>query len=384
LRQPKGRAREYSAEGAASFASDLPIPENLSHTESMRNNLFESATSGARIGLVLLVWVVWGQLAVAGGDRLFVDDEVLDVTLRAPFTSLMRQEKSAPDVAGSLELGDGTAIPVTYNKYGISRLRECQLASLVITVDTGDVEGTPFEGLHVLRLVTPCRLRGDYDKYITLEYLVYRSYAVLAEPALGVRLARVQFQDIEKPTKERTGYAFFIEDIVRAAARSGQMWLDIQWQGLDDVDAAQLTLMTLFQYMVGNTDWSAVRSRPDERCCHNVAVLGQEGGDVNTLLPFDFDQVGLVNPPYAAPPDPSVGIRRVTDRKFRGLCEHNAELAGAIAVFNERRSDLERLFQDERLPYPKSRDDAWKYIEDFYDTINDPQKLEKRILNECR
>jgi hypothetical protein len=251
-------------------------------------------------------------------------------------------------------------------------------------VDSEGVDGTPFEGLSVLRLVTPCRLVGNYDRYTLLEYLVYRSYAVLGAPALRVRLARVQFEDTEKPAKDRTGYAFFIEDIGHAAARYGQRWLDIQSQKLDDLDPAQLTLMTVFQYMIGNTDWSAVRGRPNERCCHNVAVFGEEGGGLNTVVPFDFDQVGLVNPPYAAPPDPSLGLRRVTDRKYRGLCEHNSELASAIAVVNERRSDLERLFNDRKLPYPKARDQAWKYVDEFYDTINNPRKLEKRILNDCR
>jgi hypothetical protein len=350
----------------------------------MRNKMFEKAAPGAMSALVFLMSVAWGQVAAATVDRLFIDDEVFDVTLRAPFTSLMRQAKDAPDVAGSLELEDGTSISMTCNKYGISRLRECQLASLVITVGDETVDGTPFEGHRVLRLVTPCRLVGDYDKYTVLEYLVYRSYALLTEPAIRVRLVRVQFEDIEKPDKERTGYAFFIEDIGRAAARYGLTWLDIQSQHLVDLDAEQLTLMTLFQYMVGNTDWSAVRARPDERCCHNVAVFGEKGGSHNTVVPFDFDQVGLVNPPYAAPPDPNLGIRRVTDRKFRGLCGYNSKLAGAIAVFNERRNDLEGLFKDQRLPYRKERDRAWKYIEDFFDTINDPRKLEKRILDDCR
>ena len=138
----------------------------------MTNNLFEKAASGARFGLVLLAWVAWAQSAAAASDRLFIDDEVLHVTLRAPLTSLMRQERSAPDVPGSLQLGDGTAIPVTCNKYGISRLRECQLASLKITVGAEVVDGTPLEGLDVLRLVTPCRLAASYDKYIVLEYLV--------------------------------------------------------------------------------------------------------------------------------------------------------------------------------------------------------------------
>ena len=337
------------------------------------------------LGLILLFVVCTASnQSVAAGELIFAADDVFDLTIRAPFTRLMRQAGGAAGVGGSLELSDGTSVPMSCNKYGISRLRECDLASLQITVDASEVHGTPFEGRKILRLVTPCRLRGQYDRYIMLEYLVYRSYAVIADPALRVRLAQVRFHDSEKSGRVQTGYAFFIEDIGQAAARRGQVWLDIQSQRTSNLDPAQLTMMTLFQYMVGNTDWSAVKGRPNDRCCHNVAVFGEEGVALNTVVPFDFDQTGLVNPPYAAPPDASLGLRRITDRRYRGLCEHNDELAGAIAVFNRKRSELEALFSREDLPYPKDREQALKYINDFYETINDPRKLPKKIINDCR
>jgi hypothetical protein len=323
-----------------------------------------------------------GHSAAEGGS-LFAGDEVFDLTVVAPFATLMRQSADAPDVAGRLELADGATIPMTCSKYGISRLRECDMAPLRITIEASEVDGTVFEGRTTLRLVTPCRLRGGYDEFTVLEYLVYRSYAVIADPALEVRLARVRFEESQKPEKVETGYAFFIEDIGRAAARRDQAWLDIESQGLADLDPAQLSLMTLFQYMVGNTDWSAVRGRPDDRCCHNVAVFGTENGGHNTVVPFDFDQAGLVDAPYAAP-DPGLGIRRVTDRVFRGLCEHNSGLSASIAVFNRKRSELDSLFNDDRLPYPDARKRALKYIDEFYETINNPRKLEKRILKSCR
>jgi hypothetical protein len=335
------------------------------------------------VTLLFMACVAWCASVGAEGS-LFADSEVFDLAIHAPLMKLMRQEAGAPDVSGSLELPDGTSVPVSCNKYGISRLRECDLASLQFTVDANGARGTPFEGRPILRMVTPCRLRGDYDKYTVLEYLVYRSYAVIAEPALRVRLVQVSFRDSEKSTRDQIGYAFFIEDIGQAAARRGQVWLDIQSQRPNDLDAAQLTVMTLFEYMVGSTDWSALTGRPNDRCCHNVAVFGKEGVDLNAVVPFDFDQTGLVNPPYAAPPDPSLGIRRITDRKYRGLCEYNDELAGAIAIFNQKRPELEALFKSDELPYPKDRERALKYIEGFYDTINDPRKLEKNILNDCR
>jgi hypothetical protein len=336
------------------------------------------------VGVVsLFVSMTISVLPAAAGDALFADDAIFELTIRAPFSSLMRQSDDLPDVAGSLELDDGTTITMTCNKYGISRLRECHLASLKITIEEKDVLGTPFEGRRTLRLVTPCRLGGSFDRYTMLEYLVYKSYAEITEPALRVRLVRVRFLDSEKPARSETGYAFFVEDIGRAAARNDRVWLDIEQQEYEDLDAAQFTLMALFQYMVGNTDWSAVRGPPGGRCCHNVAVFGGEGIDHNEALPFDFDQAGLVDSPYAVP-DESLGIRRVTERVYRGRCEDSEHLPAAVAVFNAHRSEIEALFGRHDLPYADARGKALKYIDGFYTTVNDPRKLDKKVIRDCR
>jgi hypothetical protein len=63
---------------------------------------------------------------------------------------------------------------------------------------------------------------------------------------------------------------------------------------------------------------------------------------------------------------------------------HNSELPAAIAVFNQKRAELEALFKDESLPYPKARLSALEYVGDFYDTINDPRRLDKKIVGDCR
>ncbi len=334
--------------------------------------------------VVLLAGIIVNFGTFAGAAEPFLDsDEIFELTIDAPLMKLMRQSEGAPDVTGHLELADGTSIPMTCNKYGISRLRECRLASLVIHVEEGDVRGTPFEGRKLLRIVTPCQLRKDFDSYTLLEYLIYRSYTLITEPALHVRLAHVRLRESNKPAKDTTSYAFFIEDIGEAARRRGRVWCDIQTQEIIDLDAAQLTLMTLFQYMVGNTDWSAVRGRPNERCCHNVAVLGGGDSTLKDVMPFDFDQSGLVDAPYAVP-NPNLKIRRVTQRKYRGLCEHNSLLPDAIAIFNQRRTEITALFDREDLPFPKDRAHALEYIDGFYATINDSKKLEKEIIKACR
>ena len=135
--------------------------------------------------------------------------------------------------------------------------------------------------------------------------------------------------------------------------------------------------------MVGNTDWSIMDGPKGERCCHNTAVLGDETAKPHLLMPYDFDQSGLINAPYAEP-DERLGLRTVLQRKYRGFCAHNDHLPAVLEMFNAHRAELESIFNDESLPYPKARKDAWRYVTRFYDEITDSEKLENRILRTCR
>lgn len=332
----------------------------------------------------MIVAIAWWHGPVVAGDLLFESDEVLKLSIHAPLKSLSSEQGRPEHVTGSIELADGRAIPVAITPYGTSRLRQCTMPMLKFETTTeGGFSDSIFEGYESLRLVTPCHLNSSFDRYVLLEYLAYASYAVIAEPALRVRLVSCRFLDSERPSNEQTRLAFFVEDIGDAADRHHTSWLDLESQDWDDLDPEQLTTMALFQFMIGNTDWSAVAAVEGDRCCHNVAVLRGDEDRHTTLLPFDFDQAGLVNVPYAEP-DRRLKIRSVTERVYRGFCDHNDQLPEAIAYFNLRWPQLEELFSRGDLPDPKSRDRGLKYITSFYDTINSPQKVEKRILSRCR
>jgi hypothetical protein len=317
------------------------------------------------------------------GQGLFESDGVLELKLRVPKEEFLADMAQRPVVKGSIEVEGGNTIPITATTYGDSRLEICTIPLMHLTIDPADARNTMFEGQEALWLVTPCRESGWYGKFVVLEYLTYKSYAVLADKALRVRPASVDIHDTEGSSKVRTRRGFFLEDIGLAAGRLGMAWLDVPSVEFEDLDPAQVTLMTLFQYMVGNTDFSAVSSRVGERCCHNMALFEADDDAGHTLVPFDFDSTGLVNAPYAVV-DKRLGIERVTDRIYRGLCMHNEELHGAIAAFNEKRPELEALFKRSDLPYPKARKRALKYVDGFYRIINDPKKLEEHVVGACR
>ncbi len=339
------------------------------------------STTGAAVLIVAtLSWVIPARAT----EKLFAVNELLDLTITTPLHELVRHPTTDAGTTGTIELAGVEAIPVTLSAYGFSRLEECGSPSLKIELDPETTAGTPFEGHRSLHLVRPCHRGSSFETYVLLEYLVYRCYATIAEPALRTRLVRCRFQDGERPSSDAAHLAFFVEDIGEAAARHDLTWLDIETLEFSALDPDQVTVLALFEYMVGNTDWSALMSTAGERCCHNMAVLGgEEDGARATLLPFDFDYSGLVNPPYAAP-DEKLPIQRVTQRMYRGFCAHNASLPAAVAHFNEKRPSIEALFTDDGLPDPKARARALKYIRAFYDLINDPRKLESRIVRVCR
>jgi hypothetical protein len=327
--------------------------------------------------------VFWPCTIASAEDPLFSTDLILEITIDGPLKKLKRSKSPSTRFTGRLELENGSTVPMELSKYGISRLEKCDLPLFKIEIDEAHADGTPFAGHRTVRMVTPCHHDSAYDRFILLEYLVYRSYGIITEPALRVRLASTRFLDSEKPAFEETGLSFFVEDIGAAAERNGMAWLDIEEQPIEGLSPPQLALFALFQYLVGNTDWSAASAAEGNRCCHNVAILGAQNDQWNTPLPYDFDHAGLVNAPYASP-DRQLPIRSVTQRWYRGLCESNDSISAAIAIFNEKRPELDKLFNDDNLPDPNARKRALKYIDAFYETINDPRQVEKRILSSCR
>jgi hypothetical protein len=327
--------------------------------------------------------VAWPCAIASAEDSLFANDEILEIAISGPLRDLTKKNTAPAKATGHLQLADGTEIPMMFSKYGDSRLEVCDLPLFKIEIDQAGARGTPFQSHPTVRLVTPCHHGSDWDKYTLLEYLAYRSYAVLAEPALRVRLVSTRFLDSERPAFKEKGLSFFIEDIEDAAERYGMKWLDIKSQPISGLNLSQLALLGLFQYMVGNTDWSVVAGGEGERCCHNMAVLGSEDEPLKTLLPFDFDFSGLVAAPYATP-NQKLPIHRVTQRWYRGFCASNTYLPATVDLLNEKRHEIERLFTDDRLPQPKARKRALKYIEASYGTINDPQRFDRRIIQQCR
>ncbi len=184
------------------------------------------------------------------------------------------------------------------------------------------------------------------------------------------------YRDTGRRDRTVERYAFFTEHFSALAARQGAEVLPTENFDPQEADATELATLELFEFMIGNTDWSAVSA-------HNVAHIRTPAGAV-TAVGYDFDFSGLVNAPYALPP-PQLKLRRVTQRLYRGFCHPELDWTQLFAQFLGRRAAIEGVVHNEIAALKDAhRQAALAYLDEFFAIISSPERRQADILDACR
>jgi hypothetical protein len=320
--------------------------------------------------------------ALAAQSALFDDTEPLAITLSFAFNTLCRAGADAdcPDTPGTLTYADrdGTshAVPVAIRARGRFRnvAANCAMPPLSVIFGNGTTD-TLFAGQTLLPLTTHCNeTPSAQEQYVLKELLAYRIYNELTDKSFRVRLARVRYELTGRRTRVVERYAFFTEHFDSLAARNGaQFWATENFDTRTG-DAVQLATLELFEYMIGNTDWSLLRG-------HNIAHLRAADNTV-AAVPYDFDFSGIVNASYATPQLP--GVRRVTQRVYRGFCHPALDWDALFRRFEAKRESINALI--ERMPALEAgqRSQVRGYVDSFYEIIGSPERRQDDIVEECR
>ena len=100
-------------------------------------------------------------------------------------------------------------------------------------------------------------------------------------------------------------------------------------------------------------------------------------------MPYDFDFSGAVNAPYASPP-PQVPIKTVRERWYRGFCQPDSVLLGAIARFRAAKDSIYANVRDvPDLPEGDVRN-VLEYFDDFFKVIENPGAVRREFVRNCR
>src|SRR5688572_20861878 len=318
---------------------------------------------------------------VAASQSVFASDALLELTIRTDLRALLRDRGEVRrDHEGTVRFSqaDGSAdtVAVELRTRGIFRRRPsvCSFPPLRLTTRPRAARQTQLAGERRIKLVTHCRPSDQYEQYVLQEYLIYRAYALLTDLSLRTRLARVTYEDAAGKEKPVTRYAILIEDEDRLAARHRMRAVEDTGTHIARLDPAQTVFMAVFQYFIGNTDWSI-------RALHNIVLLTDSANRV-LPVPYDFDWAGVIATRYAVP-DTSLPIRSVKERLYSGYCGSSEDFEPVFARFRQHRSAIEALYDLEPLEQDE-RDKARRYYAEFYRLIDDPARVRREMLKLCQ
>ncbi len=345
--------------------------------------------------LTVALFLTFSQAVVAQtepGDveirPLFLGHDMLSVRIEAPLTTLMRKRPEDEYLDGSFSYTDsaGQEVKLDLKLRTRGRFRRqkstCNFTPIRLNFGKKQVAGTEFAGQDKLKLVTHCQTRKkSFDQLVLREYLAYRILQTLTDKSFGARLMQITYVNTEKGGDSYTKYGFVIEDNDDIGVRLGMTEAETRGIRARELDGQHANLVSVYEYLIANTDFSLILGPLDDNCCHN-AVLFSSGGAPYTPIPYDFDFSGLVNAPYADP-NPRLKIRSVTQRLYRGRCINNELLEGTFAYFLEKESDIRSLVTDLEALDDKNRKSITKFLDRFFKDISDPKAKERKFVKKC-
>lgn len=341
--------------------------------------------------LPLIITTGFPEIAVAKDPKpLFAEDDVLSIRIEASFKELKRTAARSTDPYPATLIVEGAAPErhaIMLSPRGNSRRNRdlCTFPPLRVTFPEKPADGSIFDGQKGLKLVTHCQTSSSYQQYYLLEYTAYKLLNAITPHSLHVRMAAIDYVEAENGKSDIARFGFFIEDTDDAAKRNDMKEIDTP-----DIEVAQLNpsaaaRYVLFQYMIGNLDWSMHNGPDGDDCCHNTKLVGatKEAQSELIPIPYDFDYSGLVEAPYAVAPQ-ELRLKSVRTRRYRGFCAHDDEARAEAGIIRGMAPELHAVVDAVPELNEKSKRSTHKYLDAFFKDIETDEQLEKRLLKFCR
>ena len=339
---------------------------------TVNNLLGMNLLSGTRFAIVSMFLMFFGAsptLLSAQKETLFDQwtyDEFLKITLEtdlSSFTDGSRFEEEYQDAnfIYENENGEEEIFDMKVRMRGKFRRKNCTFPPLKLNFDKDDLEARGWHNDDEYKLVTPCVDGPVGREYVLKEYLAYKIYQELSDIHFRVQLIKFTITDTES-NKKHKGWGFIIEDGKTLERRYNvDRCSDCYSLSSDQFNQENLRQTAIFQYLIGNADWSVPLMK-------NLEILQNQANTSEYFaVPYDFDYSGIVNPTYATP-NSDYNLTSVRDRVFLSDLT-DEQMQPAIDKLLQEKQDIIDLIKDfKRLSYD-ARQDIISYVESCYELL---------------
>lgn len=316
--------------------------------------------------------------------KIFLEDEPLPIKLSFAIKDVKKNTNDSTYIDTSLfyQLKDGTEheLEIKLRSRGNYRLKNCYFPPIKMKLKKKETKNTLFEGNKHLKLVMPCLLQKDNNDNIVKEYLAYKLFELISPYHFKTRLIEINFEEVKgQKIKNHNLKGILIEDDKNVAKRFDGKVYDRYSHPLNHEPLASVR-SSLFEYMIGNTDYS-------QAYLHNMEVIFINNKMIP--IPYDFDMSGFVNTSYAVVSEiqgESLGLKSVTERKYRGFVRDEKIFDKVRLEIIGKKEEMIMLLNSHENYFenPKEFEVAKDYILSFLAILMNDQKFKKEIVDSAR
>ena len=319
------------------------------------------------VTLLLSLTLATSLSATSIFDLMRVEDPhtPLEVTLSLPLDSLMRLSRNGQPAQLTFSANDGSAQvwDLKVSTRGKFRRTRCEMPPLKFNFSKKELRAAGLEDHDKYKLVLPCFENELGHELIIREYLAYQAYHLLTPFSYRTQLLKLTVIDVnDVKAIPHVVTAFLIEDTDEMAHRNGAREAEELPVGQSAETYAPEAEAThaLFQYMVGNGDWSLLLQR-------NVKLI-RTADDEIVPVGYDFDFSGWVGAPYSTP-SRDAGQESIYERVYLGYAQSDEVVAKVIATFKEQRRPILKLINEADLSY-EGKLVTGRFAARFFSAIN--------------
>ncbi len=317
-------------------------------------------------------------------SSLFQDSETLMLQLTYSAEDLLKISNDSTYIPCDLSYSENgelwNNLPAEIRVRGGFRRTNCHYTPLKLKIVKDAAQGTVFSKDWKFKLVLPCLKSKQADDDLLKEFMAYKIYETLSTYHFKTRLLDIMLVESKNgKDKQQQVLGFLIQDDESFAAEHKGKEIE-RFINYDAQDEKFRVTNAIFQYMIGNTDYSTVY-------LHNEKIFYVD--DRIVPVPYDFDMSGLVDASYAVVSqvrNEVLPITEVTNRLYRGYEADESTLHQVRSEFIDKEvevfkaiDELKPHFKDAR-EFDRSRD----YIAGFYEVLKDDKKFARRIIDKGR
>ena len=311
--------------------------------------------------------------------KLFESEELLEISLMFDITHYRKDRDDNEYLPATLVYhtspADSIVKKLRVRSRGITRRSICSFPPLMLNFHEKDSVEGQFGRVDKVKMVTHCNAGGE--DYLLKEFLIYKLYNVLTDYSFRVRLLKVNYINTFKESKPISTFAFVIEpeeslckrlDAVEVKTTMNITQKHIRQEVMDR--------MAIFQYMIGNTDWTVPIFH------NNVLIISQGNLQGLAAVAYDFDYSGLVNANYAVPAD-QLQLSSVLERRYLGICRSEETFINDLKEFADKKEEFYRVINEFQYLNPKIKKQMISYLEGFYSGFDKRNSIVRALINDC-